>query len=691
LFSEITGCVQAKTRLALVGILCLIFLDVPGLAAKQSSVQDLIQQAGNTEEDAVRLQLLRQLHDVKGLDPTLKSDVDEMVTFVSRWQNEPSLYGWFSKPIRTHLRYDIGISEQSPLYPLSCFYQGRMLVWVTNEYGNIIGYHEERRKLLDEAVRMFRIAQEAFPENRIIGMYLGEPIPWEKELRTSNEAPQWAQYQREALERLSDIVEWWIRNRLREDGEYGGGWDDDCEMWRHWVPIMIAFEHEEAAEAQAFFSKALLSQSYMKGGYTNHVYDVEHTAEPSTDTITPMMHLAPEDPAWKAKALRVAELMRELWTGENERGFLQFKSTYFSWNEVDPKPLRACDTPYHVVALPPPLLLWLRTGDPDLGKLFTAWMDTWVDATAKEEGGKPAGVIPAAIQWPGGAPRGPGKDWWDPRHHGEPRLYEWPSAVSKMTDCLLLTWFMTEDEKYLQPIRSMAAIRREALNGPSEEPPKPGSRAWSGRKIGFLAGTLAKYKLLTGSEEFDDILKRDYKAFDLAEQDGERPQLASALRHTVEALRINFPAYTSEVRFTDRVLTFPRLFGNDMIFPEAVPSSCKRPDARLLYAMGTGDRGAFMPFPVNAVRWLTPPRDIAALVTQSSKTLFEAELFHFGQDERPLTAELYLLSPGKYQVSLAEKGTGDLLIAERPLEVTESKTRVPFTLPSCRLCVLTIQ
>jgi hypothetical protein len=233
-----------------------------------------------------------------------------------------------------------------------------MLFWVTNEYGNIIGYHAERRKFLDKAVEEFRGAAATFPENRVIRMYLGEALPCAQEYPGVEGAPAWAVYQRENLERLTDIVEWWIDNRLREDGEYGGAWDDDCEMWRHWVPVMIAFEHPKITRAQAFFSNALLRQDYMRGGYTNHVYDVEHTAEPTTDTITPMMHLAPEDPAWKNRALRIAELMETLWTGRNERGQLQFKSTYFNADRVDPDPIKACDTPYHAVAVPPALLLW---------------------------------------------------------------------------------------------------------------------------------------------------------------------------------------------------------------------------------------------------------------------------------------------------------------------------------------------
>src|SRR3972149_6987598 len=48
-----------------------------------------------------------------------------------------------------------------------------------------------------------------------------------------------------------------------------------------------------------------------------------------------MMHLRPDDPVWKQRALRLAELSRDCWTGRNERGFLQFKSIYFSVDKVD--------------------------------------------------------------------------------------------------------------------------------------------------------------------------------------------------------------------------------------------------------------------------------------------------------------------------------------------------------------------
>jgi len=664
-------------------------------ADAESSVEQLICQAGNAEDDAGRLAILKRLAARTDLEPRLRGELGRLTAVVQRWVHDPQLFQWFDKPIRSKLDYDFGVGEDSPLYPITSIYRGRMLVWTANEYGNIIGYHDERRRFFDRAIEQFQIAQRAFPENRIVRMYLGEPFPPAREYPPVPGAPPWAVWQREGLERLTDLVLWWIEHRLQPDGQYGGGWDDDCEMWRNWVPVMIAFEHPRITEAQAFFSQALLRQEYMRDGYTRRSYDVEHTAEPSSDTITPMMHLAPDDPEWRQRALRLAELMETVWTGRNERGQLQFKSTYFSAQQVDPDPVRACDTPYHVRAIEPALVLWLRTGDPRLTRLFTAWLDTWVDATARAERGKPAGVIPAALRWPSGEPAGPGPQWWDPRHHNEPQLYEWPSAVHGMCDALLLAYHMTHDEKYLQPLRSMAALRLETLQAGGDQAREPGSRLWCGGKLGFLAGTLAKYQRLTGSDEFDGLLARDGGKWSAVQpgsgrEESGRAKLAESLQQTAQALATNFPGRTSEVRWTDRVFAFARLFGDDMLFPEAKPASARRPDLELLYGTATGDRGRFLVFPMNAVRWLTEPREIAALVGDCGRDRFSAELFHFGERPRPLAAELYLLAPGRYSLTLAGPD-GQALGDTRPLVVDGPRTRIEFELPPRTLCVLRVQ
>ncbi|MHC4400871.1 MAG: hypothetical protein ACYTG0_14435 [Planctomycetota bacterium] len=672
-----------------IAVLCVVVLSAigrPGRCAEPTSVGEMIRRAGNADDDVVRLEILRKLQTAPGLDASLKADVDRMVAEVDRWITSKSM-PYFGREVSRTLDYDFGVGPESPLYPLGCLYRGRMLVWLTLESGGIIGDANRRRQFLDKAVEQFRIAGEAFPENRIVGMYLGKPIPWPKGLGGADDAPAWAALQRENLERLAEIVTWWIDHRMQADGQYGGGWGDDCEMWRFWVPVLIAFHDPKIVQAQERFSGALMSQPHMEAGYTSRMSDVEHTAEDSSDVITPMMHLDPDNPLWKRRALRMTELMEGLWTGVNLRGQLQFKSTYFTVDRIDDNPQRACDTVYHPRALQPALLYWQRTGDEKIGRLVSAWMDTWVDAARRAERGKPAGIIPSAIHWPEGNVGGLGENWWDPKNHGEARLYRWPSAMSMMCNTLLLTYHMTGDEKYLGPLRSMAAVRLKWLKSSSREAPAEGSEAWCGSQLGFLAGTLAKYKLLTGSGEFDDLLALDRRAF-MVSSDGDRAPLVAALETSADALRINFAGYTSEVRYTDRVLRFPALFGADMMFREAIPS-IERPNPGLLYSLATGDPGDCGYFPMAAVRWLTPPRDVAAMVTQTGTRQFSAELFHFGPSKRPMQAELYLLSPGRYTFDLVEEGkhpTGK----PAPFSVDGPRTRISFELPPRKLCALKV-
>jgi hypothetical protein len=678
-------------RVWIAGVICLVVLggiSVPrAVAAGPGPVEQLILQAGNADDDAIRLEILERLQETPGLDAKLRADVDKMVAAVRQWITSKQL-PYFGGQVSRTRNFDFRLADDSPLYPLTCLYRARMLTWVTLESGGIIRNDQRRRQFLDEAVANFKIAGEAFPQNRIVQMYLGRPIPWRKQYAPVADAPKWAALQRENLERLTDVIHWWIDHRMQEDSQYGGGWGDDCEMWRWWVPVLIAFDDPKITAAQARFSNALMSQPHMTAGYTSRMSDVEHTAEDSADAITPMMHLDADNPLWKKRALRLAELMEQRWIGTNDRGRLQFKSTYFTVEKIDESPRRACDTVYHARTVQPALLYWQRTGDKRLEALFTAWMDTWVEATARAERGKPAGVIPSAIHWPDGAIGGLGEDWWDPRNHGEATLYEWPSAAGMMCDTLLLCWHMTGRPKYLQPLRSMATIRLRWLKASSRQSPEPGTEAWCAEKLGFLSRTLAKYRLLSGSREFDELLASDHRASMISSSGSGPSALVAALQDSAEALRVNFEGYTSEVRYTDRVLRFPALFGSDMMFAEAI-RSIKTPDPSLLYSAATGDPGDCGYLPLAAVRWLTPPRDIAALVTAAGRDRFSAELFHFGEEQRSMSAEFYLLSPGRYSFLLRQVG-GSPTDTVRAFSVDGSTTRLSFTLPARKLCVLRV-
>ncbi len=675
-----------RQRALMASLVLLLMLAGDGLAAEPDSVEALILRAGNVSDDGVRLEILQELQQHPQLSPELRSDVERLVREADRWVNGARL-DYFSRELLKHQDYDFGIAESSPVYPLTYLYRGRMILRLMFGYGGYWGTEDKRAPLHARARRYFQRYRDAFPENRIARMYLGETIPAPQQYEPVAGAPDWAIHQREGLERLTDIIVWWIEHRMRPDGQYGGGWADDCEMWRWWVPVLIGFDDPQIAAAQSRFSQALLSQKHMQDGYTSHVYDVEHTAEDSADALTPMIHLEPDNQEWQQRAMRLADLMENFWTGRNERGFLQFRSTYFSVNRIDPAPERACDTVYHPRTVQPALLYWQRTGDERLGRLIADWMDTWVDAAARAERGKPAGVIPSAIHWPDGRVGGLDGRWWAPKNHGESKLYYWPSAMGMMTNTLLLTWHMTGDEKYLEPIRSMVKVRQDYLRErPSELP--AGSAAWCGWRYRRIAAVAAKYRLLTGRSDFDELLAEDsspYLSFRFA---GGRDELTRALEENAAALSLNFEGFTSEVRYTDRVLRTPTLFRAPLRF--AVPDRpVSEPDPMLLYSTVTGDPSDPGYFPFNAVRWFTPPREFAALVIASQADRFAAELFHFGTDPRVFSAELYLLAEGSYQVTLTDDDETPLQTIR--IRVDGPRTRVGLQLPPRRLCHLRVE
>lgn len=449
-----------------------------------------------------------------------------MISEIDRWLYEKSL-SYFGITVLEKGDYDFGIDTTSSLYPLTNIYRARMLLWVTLEYGGYWNDAKVRRERFDFIRGLLEKAKQAFPESRLTPMYLGEPIPPQKHYPPAPGAPEWAVYQREAIERLE--------------------------------------------------------------------------------------------------------------------------------------------------------------------KLFTAWMDTWVDAAARAERGKPTGIIPSAIHWQDGVIGGLGEKWWKPEnHHPHSSLYVWPSAMSMMLNTLLLTHHITQNSKYLQPIRSMAKIRLDYLQNPPKEPPAPGSKAWCGSKLGSISSVIAKYMLLGGTAEFNQLIETDANPYVTFRFRGERQPLVTALRNNAEALRVNFKGYTSEVRYTDRVLRFLSIFSENGMYPLPV-QTIRQPNTNLLYSTLTGDPGDAGYFPINAVRWLTPPRDIAALVTETGRDRFEAELYHFGDEPWQMSAELYLLDVGNYTLSLYPKHTN--AHEEKTFKmvtVLDATTHITFQLPARALCILEI-
>ena len=162
---------------------------------------------------------------------------------------------------------------------------------------------------------------------------------------------------------------------------------------------------------------------------------------------------------------------------------------------------------------------------------------------------------------------------------------------------------------------------------------------------------------------------------------GRIPTVTSDTRSRLSRSRQREAAAAGSAATSSRIASLPS--------GRAVPGF-HSPDPALLYSTVTGDPGGAGYFPMNAVRWLTPSREIAALVTQSGKDRFQAEVFHFGEEQRPMGAELYLLEPGTYTLRVAPLAGGEPL-TRTTIRVEGPRTQVSFSLPSRRSCRLDVR
>ena len=152
------------------------FLFVLLLASVHAEVPQLIQQAGNSNDEHERLTALEQLSAETSLDATLGKELGSLIEFVKKW-NGGSLkfYGASvrGKPHRAIGDYDFGVAKDSPLWPICELYRGRMLAWTLIENSTVRTHPKDSKWFKDEAVASFQRVKDAFPKNTVARMYLG--------------------------------------------------------------------------------------------------------------------------------------------------------------------------------------------------------------------------------------------------------------------------------------------------------------------------------------------------------------------------------------------------------------------------------------------------------------------------------------------------------------------------------------
>ncbi|MHC4694648.1 MAG: hypothetical protein ACYS67_18055, partial [Planctomycetota bacterium] len=212
--------------------------------------------------------------------------------------------------------------NDNPFYDKAKLYRARFLRASGQEGG-------DRRKI-ETATNMFRELKSKAPMHTVLRELTGEQIPWGQELNNNDpDTPRWAALLHEMYVRQLTILKWWFEVRQREDGQLGGGWGDDVEILRSWGPFATISNAEPViTDGIEKLCQGVWDQ-VLDDGYDAGYGDVEHSAEPSADTIPTMLAIKYGNPIWFERNLTSCRRIRDFYTGIDAKGYVRFKSAFF--------------------------------------------------------------------------------------------------------------------------------------------------------------------------------------------------------------------------------------------------------------------------------------------------------------------------------------------------------------------------
>ncbi|HOQ86727.1 MAG TPA: CARDB domain-containing protein [Phycisphaerae bacterium] len=504
------------------------------------------------------------------------------------------------------------------------------------------GLEGASQRRIEQARTMFKELLAIWPEDVGLRELTGETVPWRADLtRPESDGPEWARHLQETFARHQAILNWWFTHRQFPDGQLGGGWGDDVEILRDWVPAVCISTACEPAIAGIERLVEGVWRYALRDGYSPDRGDVEHSAEPSADSLPTMMLLRYGDPLWVERNLESARTIRERFMAVNERGHLQFLSAEFGTDGVRREPVAGGDTGYHARAMKH--FLWLAWyGIPEARDIYLQWCDTWLEATMSPIGTKPAGVIPASIWFPSGGIDPPdGKPWHDEKSH----YYGFPGLPTMILESFLSAYALSGEDKYLDAVQTVldlsttGPLRSDVPGQPKDHPDNLLAQA----AHQAVPNLLAVYRHLTGDRVYDPYLRKlALTGRQMYLTDGKLSDYLTSFAGPVAALRYNWALRTSEVFQTDRA----GLEGAAALMGAYTGAVRDLRDAAT---------------PTFAATWITPDVNFAAVVTDSSPRRLRAWLYNFNTVPMRVGLRPWELVPGRYALR-----QGAIVPGERP-------------------------
>lgn len=462
--------------------------------------------------------------------------------------------------------------------------------------------------LLDLSVVGMMISAACAGTNTLTPMMAGDlclktqPVSWTVTVPDPPAgAPDWAIAQRRLKYRMDLMTRWWVDQRQQPNGELGGGWGDDVEMLRNWGPLALGLGSEVATRGILRLADGLWTSAEMKDGYSREISDVEHSSEPSTDTIPLRAAITKEDPAGR-EHLRVTAKCSENWIARQPDGFWRFRGSWYNCAQIDPEPKRAIDVHLNTRAMGPALWSAYFDREPALVERITKWAEAWRMAMRSTRHGKPFGLIPSAMRAKDGEFLIDSKGWDTPNVEWD--YYQWSgSSQEAVTSLFLAVHDLTGDAKWLQAAGESFTVMKECTR--------------------YRRYCEAMRK---SPEAYGEWLRRTTKA---TGSGAILDRMTAMARDTEKQLSVNFPMYTSEVLWTDRVYYRLPVDYRKHLFGGEAPR---------------GDR-----FPTFAITWEPIEGDYARAVTKWDERSMELRAYNF--ESTPLIAPVHLwrLKKGDYR------------------------------------------
>ena len=576
-------------------------------------------------------------------------------------------YGWAYRKtgLRSYDRYwnayDFAgfLTPEDPLHWKGRLLRGRMARWCWAE-----GHYRNARELSD---REFAALKSAYPSHPLVRLYTGERVPSRFAYTCpAPNAPEWARLQHEALARYLDLIHYWVERRQADNGELGGGWGDDVEILRGWLPAVLAIDDPIARRGLRRLADGIWNSGEITNGFSREVQDVEHGAEPVSDT-QPLMGLVDYgDPRYLERCLETMACMRDVWTATNAHGHRHFRSHHFSATEVATRPPKDADVALNGRAANPGLMPLWYARHPGVEQLLGEWVRAWIEDAFRTNQGKPAGFVPGSIRFEDDRFGGHAERWWETRDYFAD--FETPDYTATLYNHMAGLFGVSGDGFWMRSLHATTAAAQTQHTHPQNTTTK-GTAPWAAQvsDADSLAEVMGKWRLLAGQTDHDPFLARRGSPYQRYLLGGGLEALTTDLRQIIAALSANIEISTSEVLFTDRV----SLPGNEVLFE-----------------MMTGSLGVATYWPMHAVTWEDTGGNVAILVEHASATELGVQLFSFADGPRNIRARLWRLAPGQYAQRL---GHGDRDPFETRLVVHERGQSLHLTLPPRQLARLDLR